>query len=948
MLPQENDTNVAKLLGSLHFDLSPVEANAKQLATLTNQMGTTAEKLQTQMRNINLLNDKDLATHERLLKMKSQEALTQQRIATARLRESQAAKISMQAEAQRALTQERYAKAGQAALRTEQMQADVQNRILAAENKKLQLTTQRQALLERQRAMELGMLGAGSTGGSGSGNTIIAGGTGSGGSNRGSIGGQVENRMMWLGSGMMFFGSGAVFANIVNQMGSVEMGMTEIARIQDDITFNTNEMCQAIIDLGKEYGQQWSAVQDIALRWSQAGLNVRDTIEATRASLLALNTAELDAQQSTTDLIGIMAQWDLKATDLQGLIDKINITADNFVVTSQDLVDGLLRSSETARVFGMSIEETIAVLTAMQEASGRTGREVGNAFNSIMSFMQRNTALSTFKEMGINVWADETETQFKNLIEIFDQVAANWGNIGDEIKDGFVQAANEAGLFSEEMAAVVGAQEEWNDMQKRDVSQAMAGVYRRNYLLALIQNWATVQKVLNGLVDAQGYSLRENERTMEAYQKRVEALKMAVTELCVAISDAGLLDIMKDLVDGTREGIETFRELPQPVQEAIIALVGLSAALIGVNLSMKVFMGISIGSILTSLAAKIAGVEAATLSLSQAFGILVKNPIVQLIAALGFLAAATAAYGKYQAETVQRISNSIKTHQDAAQAAKEEADKIQELTQKYNELQGQSEKTAAQEEELKRVEEELVDLLPSLKTGYDEAGNAVYNLGNLNEEAAGKVKVLTNEMKEQLRIAAKVAGTQLSTLEEERAKAAEKKARADKALDELNKGGWQGFQYGLSELYNLDDSFFNLHPFATPESVSKELGQILQDASEAYDATDKTYKNAKEAIDTWEAVEAGKPINTGGSSVGKGGTATTAKVSQVNSGSASVSPASATSSTRGISISNDPLAFLAEYENQLRNLELAEKAAPCNEALICQRCRPRRKGKGVA
>ncbi len=696
--------NTTKLLGSLMFNLAPLEANMRRVDMITRYMSQAAERVGRNFRQANFLSidPQNLAMQERLVKLKNTEALTQQRIATAKLKEAQTNKVNLQVEIQRATIQQKYAQAGQMALRTKQMEADLQNKLAVAENRRLQIAMQRLKIEQQMRILaQQQQGGAGGTGGQDY--TILGG---------------LEHRMGWFFSSMMLFGSGAVLSGISKAMGDVEMGMIEIARIQDDVTFNFEEMRQSLIDLGKEYGQQWSVVHDIALRWSQAGLDTRDTLEATRASLLALNTAELDAQQSTVSLIGIMSQWDLEVTDLQGVIDKINITADNFVVTSQDLVDGLLRSSGSARVLGMSLEETIAILTAMREASGRTGREVGNALNSILSFMQRNTALDTFEKMGINVWADETKTQFRNLIEIFDQVAVGWGTMGDELKDGFVQAANEAGLFTEEMAGVVGAQEEWDDLQKRDVSQAMAGIYRRNYLLALLQNWSTVQEVLNGLVDAQGYSLRENERTMEAYQKRVEALRMAITELAVAIGDAGLLDTMKGLVDGTREGVEAFRELPQPVQESIIALLGISAALMGVNLIFRVFLGMGIGGMLINLAARIAGVTASTLGLSAALNILAKNPMVLVIGGIAALTAAVIAYNSHQAKAVENAK-------EAASDAITHSNNISNLAKRYEELSEKVNLNESEQTELQNTMNALAEIFPGIVAQWDAQGNAI-------------------------------------------------------------------------------------------------------------------------------------------------------------------------------------------------------------------------------
>jgi TP901 family phage tail tape measure protein len=79
----------------------------------------------------------------------------------------------------------------------------------------------------------------------------------------------------------------------------------------------------------------------------------------------------------TQGLIAIMAQWGLTADQLLPTIDKINRVADDFAVTSQDLVDGLNRSSGAAKVLGLNLDETIAILTVMREATGRTGKEVG-------------------------------------------------------------------------------------------------------------------------------------------------------------------------------------------------------------------------------------------------------------------------------------------------------------------------------------------------------------------------------------------------------------------------------------------------------------------------------------------------------------------------------------------------------------------------------------------
>ena len=178
--------------------------------------------------------------------------------------------------------------------------------------------------------------------------------------------------------------------------------------------------------MGVQFGQTWNIVSEVAHRWALAGYNVKDTIELTRTSLLALNTAELDATKATTGLISIMTQWGLTAEQLLPALDKINITADRFAINSADLIDGLSRSSGAAKMLGVTMEEAIAILTTMREATGRTGREIGNALNSIFSFIQRPSAINVFEAEGIRVYADAARTQLISAMDILADVAARW------------------------------------------------------------------------------------------------------------------------------------------------------------------------------------------------------------------------------------------------------------------------------------------------------------------------------------------------------------------------------------------------------------------------------------------------------------------------------------------------------------------------------------------
>jgi hypothetical protein len=136
-----------------------------------------------------------------------------------------------------------------------------------------------------------------------------------------------QRRSQWFLSGTIFYGTIAAAREATQTISEVEMGVTEIARVMEDNTFVFKDYRDELLQLGIDYGQTFDTVQDIALRWAQAGYNVKDSLDNTKTSLLALNVAELDAKNATESLIGIMAQWQLNSSDLPLVLDKINKTA---------------------------------------------------------------------------------------------------------------------------------------------------------------------------------------------------------------------------------------------------------------------------------------------------------------------------------------------------------------------------------------------------------------------------------------------------------------------------------------------------------------------------------------------------------------------------------------------------------------------------------------------
>ncbi|MSU01929.1 phage tail tape measure protein [Tissierella pigra] len=541
------------------------------------------------------------------------------------------------------------------------------------------------------------------------------------------FGDEMQRRVSWFATGGVFYGMTNAAKEATQTIKEVEMGMVEIARVMTDSSFVFDEYRDNLFKLGVDYGQTFTNVQSVALRWAQSGYNVADSLELTKTSLLALNTAELDATQATEAMIGIMAQWNLQAEDMALVMDKINITADRHSVTSQDLVDGLLRSSGAARIMNLSLEETLGILTVMREASGRTGQEVGNALNSILSYIQRPGSIKTLEDLGISMFADSAKTQFRNVLDIFKDIASNWNTLSADIQDGFVKSADDANLFSEELSNALGMQEEWNDLQQRDISQAAAGVYRRNYFIGMIERLANVQGVLNNMMDAEGYSMRENADAMETLEKKQESLKASMEALAVAMGDAGVGGSLKILADGGTSALTMFTKLPKGAQDTISAFTSTFLVVKTLQLGMKTF-GVELPKVslsITDLKGSVLNLTSALKSGATGVGAFIQANagLLTLSVAVGAIIAITNAIKKQreeQAKAIEVAKDNIKSYEEQRQGLIELSREYETLKDKEKNLTA----TADEKTRLKEIQKELVELYGVSITGIDTEGQA--------------------------------------------------------------------------------------------------------------------------------------------------------------------------------------------------------------------------------
>ena len=516
--------------------------------------------------------------------------------------------------------------------------------------------------------------------------------------------GKLSDKARWLGAFYLIQGIINGFKALVSTVKETEQTVVELQRVLND-DVSSPEISSQLYDIAYEYGRTFEEVQESAVLFAQTGKSWNDVLTLTRGTMLALNTAELDVTQATQGLIAVMAQWQLQSSDYVELIDKINKTADDYAITSEAIVAAMQRSGGTAKAYGMTLDELIGVITALGEATGRTGENLGTAINSLITYTTRAKSIDVLEQMGIQ--AKDAEG---NLLPVLDI----WSQLAQKIKGGDLAFADFMATDQEAMSGFLADSEEYKQAVDATIAKgqevqdaySIAGTYRKNYFIALLNNLGTAEEAVRGMTDAEGYSVTENEKYMATLTAISNQLTTSWKQLAVALGDAGFLEALKwvaELGIGLAKLIGNTGGLKNALSLVLGILIMIKAQKI-----QEFFTGI--GASVKALTTGVNAAGKAVSGLQLAFGW-----IGLAITAISLLV------GGFKALNAAMDDSRRKTLEEGA-AAREATDSLGELIQKYKELASTSEYAAGSESALasaRSIHEDIVKLLGDQEVGWD-------------------------------------------------------------------------------------------------------------------------------------------------------------------------------------------------------------------------------------
>lgn len=201
------------------------------------------------------------------------------------------------------------------------------------------------------------------------------------------------------------------FKALVSTTINVEARLKEINSILGAGASEFNKYRNSIFQVAKTTGQSFNTVAEGAAELARQGLGATESAKRLEAALILTRISGLGAEQSVKALTAAMNGFTSAGLSAEQVVNKIVAVDTAFAVSAQDLAEGFSRAGSTAEDAGVSFDELLGLITAVEQRTARGGAVIGNAFKSIFTRLSRGSTIEDLKSLGVAIDANQSGVQ---------------------------------------------------------------------------------------------------------------------------------------------------------------------------------------------------------------------------------------------------------------------------------------------------------------------------------------------------------------------------------------------------------------------------------------------------------------------------------------------------------------------------------------------------------
>ena len=326
------------------------------------------------------------------------------------------------------------------------------------------------------------------------------------------------------------------FKDITNKAKQLDQAMTNLRIVTGKNVENARTLINGYAELGKKLGATTLEVTNAAQSWLRQGYDIAQVNDLVTASLYLSKLGMIDTATATQNLTSAMHGFKLEASEAMDVVDKLTALDVKAATTAGDIAQGLSQFANIASLGGVSVDQAAAYVATIADVNQMSGITVGQSLKTIMS-RYGNVKAGAYNKLNVDSESTDTSEKLNDVERVLNKMGISIRKTNLEFKD-----------FDEVLDEIA---EKWgtlDNVSKRAVSNAFAGVRQQEAFMILLENYDKYKDLLEVSENSQGTAERK-------YQSYKDSYAFAKNEFTAALEQvANSSEISKLLTDLTKIG----------------------------------------------------------------------------------------------------------------------------------------------------------------------------------------------------------------------------------------------------------------------------------------------------------------------------------------------------------------------------------------------------------
>ena len=193
------------------------------------------------------------------------------------------------------------------------------------------------------------------------------------------------------------------FKDLVATTIAVEKSLANINTILNVSAGNLDKFKKQIFEVARNTEQTFDTVANAALELSRQGLKAEEVTKRLNDSMILARLSGLGAAEAVSGLTAAINSFNSEGLTSADVLNKISAAAVKAAVSEKDLIEGIKRSGAVAIEAGVTFDELVGVISALQQQTARGGSVIGNSLKTIFTRLQSLEKLKTMQDLGVQV-----------------------------------------------------------------------------------------------------------------------------------------------------------------------------------------------------------------------------------------------------------------------------------------------------------------------------------------------------------------------------------------------------------------------------------------------------------------------------------------------------------------------------------------------------------------